>query len=135
MFDHQCQTELVWVSRSAVIGIAIIAGAIALNPDSSVLALVAYAWAGFGATFGPLILFSLFWKRMTEKGALAGMIGGGLTVLIWKHLTGGIFDFYEIVPGFLVTSFLIVIISIMDQPSGRTVHDQFEKMQYAIQRQ
>jgi len=122
------QSELVWVSRLSVIGIAIVAGVIALNPDSSVLALVAYAWAGFGATFGPLILFSLFWKRMTEKGALFGIFGGGLTVLVWKHMSGGLFDLYEIVPGFLVSSALIIIISLMDDPPYESVIGQFQQI-------
>ncbi|NIT59943.1 MAG: sodium:proline symporter, partial [Aliifodinibius sp.] len=71
-------------SRSAVIGIAIIAFIIGTDPESKVLELVAYAWAGFGATFGPIIILSLFWKRMTHKAAIGGIIAGGLTVLIWK---------------------------------------------------
>ena len=116
------------MSRSAVIGIAIIAGIIALNPDSSVLALVAYAWAGFGATFGPLILFSLYWKNMTERGALLGIIGGGLTVLVWKHLSGGIFNLYEIVPGFLVSSGLIIFVSLLNNPPLQSVTEKYEKV-------
>ncbi|NQT24944.1 sodium/proline symporter PutP [candidate division KSB1 bacterium] len=126
------QSELVWISRFAVIGIAIIAGGIALNPESSVLSLVAYAWAGFGATFGPLILFSLFWKRMTEKGAFFGIIGGGLTVLIWKQLSGGLFDLYEIVPGFLISCILIIICSLADKPPAQSVHSQFDRMHDAL---
>ena len=92
--------ELVWVSRITVIAVAVVACIIALKPDSSVLDLVAYAWAGFGASFGPLVLLSLYWKRMTRNGAIAGIAGGGLTVLIWKQLEGGWFDLYEIIPGF-----------------------------------
>ncbi|MCF7849511.1 MAG: sodium/proline symporter PutP, partial [Kiritimatiellales bacterium] len=94
------EKELVWVSRSMVVAVAAIACVIALKPGSSVLDLVAYAWAGFGATFGPLIIISLYWKRMTRNGAVAGVIGGGITVLVWRHLSGGMFDLYEIVPGF-----------------------------------
>ena len=74
--------ELLWVSRFAVVGIAAIAFLVALDPKSSVLDLVAYAWGGFGAAFGPLILLSLFWKRMTRKGAIGGIITGSLTVLV-----------------------------------------------------
>lgn len=96
------EKELVWVSRGTVVGVAAIACTIAMKPDSSVLDLVAYAWAGFGATFGPLVLLSLYWKRMTLNGAMAGIIGGGTTVLLWKQLEGGVFDLYEIVPGFIV---------------------------------
>ena len=65
------------------------------DPNSKVLELVSYAWAGFGAAFGPVIILSLFWKRMTRNGALSGIIVGALTVVIWGNLTGGIFDLYE----------------------------------------
>jgi sodium/proline symporter len=118
--------ELVWVSRGTVIGVAALACAIAFKPDRSVLGLVSYAWAGFGATFGPLVLFSIYWKRMTRNGALAGIIGGGLTVLIWKQLSGGIFDLYEIVPGFLVSAFLILLFSLIGQKPESTVDALFE---------
>jgi sodium/proline symporter len=102
------QKERIWVSRAAVILIALAAFCIGTNPESSVLNLVAYAWAGFGAAFGPLVLFS-FWSGMNENGALAGLITGGLTVLVWKHLHGGWFDLYEIVPGFVLSSLAIFI--------------------------
>jgi sodium/proline symporter len=102
------QKERIWVSRAAVILIALVAFSIGTDPESSVLNLVAYAWAGFGAAFGPLILFS-FWSGMNETGALAGLITGGLTVLVWKHLHGGWFDLYEIVPGFVLSSLAIFI--------------------------
>ncbi|MBN1466377.1 sodium/proline symporter PutP [candidate division KSB1 bacterium] len=105
------QPELVWMSRAMVLLISAIAFVLALRPDSSVLDLVSYAWAGFGAAFGPVVLLSLFWKRMTGKGALAGIIVGGVTVLIWKQLSGGIFELYEIVPGFLLSCAAIVIFS------------------------
>ncbi len=105
------QKELVWVSRGAVIFIAIIAFVIALNPQSSVLELVAYAWAGFGAAFGPVILLSLVWKRMSANGALAGIVVGGLTVLVWKQFSGGIYDLYEIVPGFFFSIIAIAVFS------------------------
>ncbi len=110
------QKELVWIGRSMVIVIAVIAFIIAMNPESRVLDLVAYAWAGFGATFGPAVLLSLFWKRMTRKGALAGIVSGGSMVVIWKQLEGGIFDLYEIVPGFLVSVAAIVIFSLTSEP-------------------
>jgi len=113
--------ELVWISRFAVLGIAIIAYVIGMNPDSSVLDLVAYAWAGFGAAFGPIILLSLYWKRMTGKGALGGIAAGGLTVLIWKQLNGGLFDMYEIVPGFVFSSLIIIIVSLIDKKPSQDV--------------
>ena len=92
------------VGRLAVVGIAIVAMIFALNADNTVLELVAYAWAGFGAAFGPTIILSLYWKNSNYLGALAGILTGGLTVIIWKQLSGGpggIFDLYEIVPGFV----------------------------------
>lgn len=119
--------ELVWVSRGTVIGVAAIACAIALKPDSSVLELVSYAWAGFGATFGPLVLMSLYWKRMTRNGAIAGIIGGGITVLVWKPLEGGLFDLYEIVPGFLVSIALIAGVSLADNKPDASIEAQFDE--------
>jgi sodium/proline symporter len=120
--------ELVWVSRGTVIGVAGIACIIALKPDSSVLDLVSYAWAGFGATFGPLVLMSLYWKRMTRNGAIAGIIGGGITVLVWKQLKGGVFDLYEIAPGFIVSVILIVLVSLFDKKPDESVNRQFEQI-------
>jgi sodium/proline symporter len=107
------QHEMLWVGRLAVVGIALVAFYLARDPDSKVLELVAYAWAGFGASFGPSILLSLYWKGMTRNGALAGIIAGGLTVIVWKQLSGGLFDLYEIVPGVLVSAAAIVIVSIL----------------------
>ncbi|MFB6345775.1 MAG: sodium:proline symporter, partial [bacterium] len=74
----------------------------ALDPNSMVLNLVAYAWAGFGSAFGPVILLSLYWERMNRGGALLGMITGGITVLLWDFGSGHLFELYEIVPGFLL---------------------------------
>jgi sodium/proline symporter len=73
---------------------------------------VAYAWAGFGAAFGPAVLFSLYWPRMTGAGALAGIVVGGLVVIVWKRIDGGIFDLYEIVPGFVLSALAIVAVSL-----------------------
>jgi sodium/proline symporter len=104
------QRELVWFGRTMVLAVALVAIAIARDPDSRVLGLVSYAWAGFGAAFGPVVLFSLFWRRMTRNGALAGMIVGALTVIFWKQ-TGS--PLYEMVPGFLAASGAIVVASLM----------------------
>jgi sodium/proline symporter len=103
--------ELLWVGRCAVIGIALLAFSLAASPDSKVLDLVAYAWAGFGAAFGPAIVLSLYWKGMTRGGAIAGVLTGGLTVIVWKQLTGGLFDLYEIVPGVILSIVAIVVFS------------------------
>lgn len=106
------ERELLNAGRLSVLAISIIALLLALDRNSSVLALVAYAWAGFGAAFGPVVLFSLFWGRMTRDGALAGMVSGAITVIVWKQLSGGIFDVYEILPGFLIASAVIVSVSL-----------------------
>ncbi|MEJ2514517.1 MAG: sodium/proline symporter PutP [Gammaproteobacteria bacterium] len=99
--------ELLWVGRFAVVAIAIGAFLLAMDPGSRVLDLVAYAWAGFGASFGPTIIASLYWPRMSRAGAYAGIIAGAVTVVLWKQLSGGIFDLYEIVPGVLASSLAV----------------------------
>jgi len=106
------QGELIWAGRLAVVVIACCAAILSMNPGSMVLELVAYAWAGFGAAFGPTLLMSLFWKNMTRNGALAGIIVGGLTVMVWKPLEGGIFDLYELVPGFVLSLAAIILCSL-----------------------
>ena len=110
--------ELMLVGRFGVLAIAIIAGVIALNPDSSVLALVSYAWAGFGAAFGPVVLLSLFWKGFSRNGAVATIVVGAITVVVWKQLSGGLFDLYEILPGFVLASLSGIIVSLMSPPSS-----------------
>jgi sodium/proline symporter len=122
------QTELVWISRISVLAIALIAILLASNPDSKVLGLVSYAWGGFGAAFGPVIILSLFWKRMTRNGTLVGMILGALTVIVWKQIKGGIFDMYEILPGFILCTIAIVIVSLFDKEPSKEIVQQFEKV-------
>lgn len=121
------QEELVWVGRFAVVGIAVIACILAFDKDSKVLTLVSYAWAGFGAAFGPALLFSLYWKRMTRIGALAGIIVGGVTVVIWGNVSGGILDLYEIIPGFLFACIAIVVASLATPEPPKEVQDGFDK--------
>jgi sodium/proline symporter len=120
--------ELIWVARIAVVGIAIIAVLLALDPESSVLDLVSYAWAGFGAAFGPLIILSLFWKRMTRNGALVGMIVGAVTVVVWSKLSGGLFDLYEIVPGFILAWIAIILVSLADREPSAEIQAEFDAM-------
>jgi sodium/proline symporter len=105
--------ELLWAGRLAVFAVAVLAFLLGLDPDSRVLALVAWAWAGFGATFGPAVLLSLYWNGMTRNGALAGMVAGGVTVIVWPLLrdAGGIFELYELVPGFLLSLVAILAVS------------------------
>lgn len=104
--------ELLWVGRAAVLAIAAVAFWLGLDPDSKVLSLVAWAWAGFGAAFGPAIILSLYWDRMTRNGALAGIVVGGLTVIVWPQLEGEIFALYELVPGFVLSWLAIWVVSI-----------------------
>ncbi|HCJ29034.1 MAG TPA: sodium/proline symporter PutP [Pseudomonas sp.] len=118
------QTELVWVGRGMVLLIALIAIGIASNPDSKVLGLVSYAWAGFGAAFGPVVLISLVWKRMTRNGALVGMLVGAITVVVWKEFIG--LGLYEIIPGFILASLAIYIVSLMGKEPAAAIQQRFE---------
>ena len=111
------QKELVWVGRAMVLLIALVAIAVATNPENRVLGLVSYAWAGFGAAFGPVVLLSVLWSRMTRNGALAGMLVGALTVIIWKQF--GWLGLYEIIPGFLFATLAIVLFSLLDKAPPR----------------
>ena len=110
------EAELVRIGRLSVIAIAAIACVIGLDPKTRVMGLVSYAWAGFGAAFGPAMLLSLYWKRMTANAALLGILGGGLTVVLWKNVHGGIFDLYEIFPGFVLSTIIIVITTLLAVP-------------------
>ncbi|WP_413231776.1 sodium/proline symporter PutP [Marinobacter sp.] len=121
------QGELVWVGRLAVVGIAIIACILAFDPDSKVLELVSYAWAGFGAAFGPALILSLYWKRMTRAGAVAGIVVGGATVVIWGNLSGGILDLYEIIPGFILATIAIIVVSLAGGEPEKEVQDGFDR--------
>lgn len=115
------QRELVMVGRAAVLLIAAIAFLLALDPESKVLTLVAYAWAGFGAAFGPALILSLYWSRMSGWGALAGILTGGVTVVAWKQLHGGLFDLYELVPGFAFSLLATVLASLVAPPPPKEV--------------
>ncbi|WP_445779057.1 sodium:solute symporter family transporter, partial [Shewanella sp.] len=115
--------ELMLVGRMGVIAIALVAGIVALNPDSSVLGLVSYAWAGFGAAFGPVVILSLFWRGYSRNGAVLTILVGAITVVVWKQLTGGIFDLYEIVPGFIFATLIGVVASKLSPPAPKTIAD------------
>lgn len=125
------QQELVKVGRIAVIAIAVIACILALNPDSNVLGLVSYAWAGFGAAFGPVLLLALFWKRATALGAIAGIVVGGVTVVIWKQLgtdLWNIFGLYEIVPGFVFGTIATILFSLIGNPPTEEMEKEFDQV-------
>lgn len=98
--------ELMWVGRAAAALVAVLAFSMALAPESRVLDLVGYAWAGLGASFGPALLLTLYWRGMTRQGALLAMAGGALTVLLWGRASGSLFDLYELLPGFIVSLLL-----------------------------
>jgi len=122
------ERELVMVGRAAVVSIALFAFALAMDPDAMVLDLVAYAWAGFGAAFGAPLVLSLYWRRMTRLGALAGIIVGGLTVVVWKQLDGGLFALYEIVPGMLFSALAVVIVSLFDRQGQEHLGERFDEV-------
>ncbi|HXG99340.1 MAG TPA: sodium/proline symporter PutP [Sphingomicrobium sp.] len=120
------ERELVTISRIAVGVVAVVAGLLALDPESSILALVGNAWAGFGAAFGPVILFALLWKRTTRLGALAGMIVGAAVVIAW--ILAGLSDtMYEIVPGFIAASLATWLVSLATPPPPESIERTFDE--------
>ena len=123
---HASQNELVWIGRLMVLAISVLAIVLAFNPTSKVLGLVAYAWAGFGAAFGPLIILSLFWKRMTLNGAIAGVIVGAVTVIVWKNTLAASTGLYEIMPGFVLSFISIVVVTLLGKAPEKDVVDRFE---------
>ena len=118
--------QVLLVSRISVLVIAIVGLLLSLNPDSSIFGLVSYAWAGFGGTFGPLILLALYWKGTTAKGAIAGLICGGVTVVVWHNLKGGIFNVYEILPAFIICLVVTVVVSLFDKNKDSQMLDQYD---------
>jgi len=119
------ERELVNLGRISVVIIALIATLLASNPEARILALVGYAWAGFGAAFGPVMILSLFWHRITRNGAAAGIVVGALTVIIWAQLEGGLFDLYEILPGFIFSLVAIVVVSLLDTTPAIEIRQEF----------
>lgn len=117
------------VARSVMLLISLIAACLARNPDSSVFRVVSFAWAGFGAAFGPVMLMALFWKRSNKWGALAGMLTGGVMVFVWKFLIaplGGIWAIYELLPAFLCALVMIVAVSLLTPAPDQRVVALFE---------
>lgn len=132
------EKELVMVGRISVAAVSILAIYLAHDRNSTILSLVSNAWAGFGAAFGPLVLFSLFWRRMNFTGALAGMVAGTATVLIWIYAPFTIAGqtpsafIYEIVPGFVVASVAIVVASLLTAPPSNTIEQKFTEMNRSL---
>ena len=126
---HAGERELVWIGRATVLAVALLAIFIARDPDSRVLGLVSYAWAGFGAAFGPVVLFSLFWGRMTGIGALAGMVVGAATVILWKQTGSAL---YEIVPGFIAGSIALVVGSLLSRAPSTEVQARHRQVRLSL---
>ena len=124
------EKQLVKVSRISVLIVATVAFVLAMNPENKVLDLVSYAWAGLGATFGPIVLISVYWRDMTRNGAIAGMLTGGLTVIIWPLVTSGAFaDVYELLPGFFFAILAIFVVSKMGAKPPKEITDEFDEME------
>ena len=118
-------------ARITLMLIAVFAIILARNPDSSVFQIVSFAWAGFGAAFGPVVLFSLFWRRTNKYGALAGMLSGGVMIFVWKYLIrplGGAWDIYELLPAFIVASVAIIVFSLITPAPEQSVLDEFDRV-------
>ncbi|CAI8307022.1 sodium/proline symporter PutP [Porticoccaceae bacterium] len=123
------QEKRLQVGRIAVVVLALLATSLAMNPDSKVLDVVSYAWAGLGASLGPAVLVSVYWRGMTAWGAMAGVIVGALTVVIWSRLDGGLFDLYALVPGFIFAIIAIVVVSLLSKSKlNPVVVKQFDQM-------
>ena len=123
------------IARLSVIFISVIAVILALDPNGSVFRIVSFAWAGFGAAFGPVMLFSLLWKRTTKWGALAGIISGGAIVFIWKYVIaklGGIFAIYELFPAFVISAVFIIIVSLLTKAPDKSITDTFDSVKTSL---
>lgn len=126
--------QVMLVSRIAMAAITLIAMVIAWDSESTIFGITSFAWAGFGATFGPLMLFSLFWKRINRQGALAGMVVGGSMVFVWKYLIapfGGVFAIYELLPAFILGSAALVIVSLLTPAPSDEIQADFDACKVA----
>ena len=118
-----------WVARGTVLIIAVVAMFFAWDKDSSVFRIVSFAWAGFGAAFGPLVLCALFWKRTNKWGALAGILTGGVVVFVWKYAIrplGGAWDIYELLPAFILSLIAIIAVSLLTPAPEKEIVDTFD---------
>jgi len=121
--------EVMRITRIILILISVIGVIIALDETSVIFTIVSFAWAGFGATFGPIMLFSLFWKRTTREGAIAGLLTGGIMVFIWKILIkplGGVFGIYELLPAFILSALAIIIVSLVTKEPSKEIQIEYD---------
>ena len=116
-----------WISRGAVMLISVIACILALNPKDSIMGIVSNAWAGFGASFGPAIIFSIYWKRVTLKGTVAGIISGAATVILWCYVLDWNSKLYAIIPGFIISAIITVVVSLIDKKPSDEVVQLFDE--------
>ncbi len=123
------QRMLMLLGRAGVLAVAIIAAVLAANPSDTILGLVAFAWAGFGASFGPLVLLSLYWRKLTNVGALAGMVAGSVMVFVWKQLGTGV---YELLPAFIVSMVVMVLVSLITYQRNEEIEREFEQTCKAV---
>ena len=125
------EKQVMWCSRITLVIITIVAMAIAWNSNSTIFGITSFAWAGFGAAFGPLMLLSLFWKRTTYQGAIAGMVAGGAMVFFWKLVLkplGGMFGIYELLPAFIFSVLVIVVVSLCTAEPDAQITEEFDKV-------
>ena len=130
-FKNMSKKASMIVARLTVVAISVVSVFLAWNPNSSVFNIVSFAWAGFGASFGPLVIASLFWKRTNKWGALAGMLTGGVSVFVWKYLIrplGGAFDIYELLPAFVLSAIAIVAVSLLTKKPDAEIVEEFESV-------
>ena len=123
------EKHVMWVGRITMLLVTIFGVLIAISGNQSIFRVVSYAWAGLGASFGPLVLFSLFWKRTTFPAAIAGMLTGGGMVLLWKNLiskAGGVFAVYELLPAFLISCVVILVVSLLTEKPSAEIEREFE---------
>lgn len=128
--------QVMTVSRITLLVITAIAMIIASNEKSVIFTIVSFAWAGFGAVFGPLMIFSLFWKRINRAGAIAGMLSGGIMVFVWKLLVrplGGVWNIYELLPAFVISCIFIVVVSLLTAPPSAEVQEEFDSVAKATE--
>ncbi len=125
------QKQSMTVARATVAAIAVVGLVLAWNPNSSIFNIVSFAWAGFGGTFGPLMLLALFWKKTTRSGAIAGLITGGATIFIWKYLVrplGGAWNIYELLPAFILAGIVTVIVSLLSGKTNESIEKEFSEI-------
>jgi sodium/proline symporter len=128
------EVTVMWVARITILLVTVFGVGVALSGNQSIFRIVSYAWAGLGAAFGPLILFSLFWKRTTYPAAVAGMLTGGITVILWKNLIarlGGAFAVYELLPAFVISCIVIFVVSLLTKKPSAEIEKEFEEAKVA----